>query len=153
MLFTIKTWDRFHIISNLKNTTVDTFPVTGLFQTQLFLASISLAIAVEVNVRNITKNGLNLLWQPGQNGRKRFEILAHSEILMIVGGGVDTAGVKHGADVNKWDLWGIFLIFLGGIWELVSFWIGLFQNWSKNSNISAYKSRQITWHQMQCLWW
>ena len=86
MLFTTKTWDKFHIKSNLKSKTVDTLPVTRLLQTQLFLASISLAIAVEVNVRNITKNGLDLLWQPGQNGRKRFKILAHSEILMIVGG-------------------------------------------------------------------
>ena len=40
MPFTTRTWDKFHIKSNLKSITVDTFPVTGLLQTQLFLTKI-----------------------------------------------------------------------------------------------------------------
>ena len=46
MPFTTKTLDKFHIKSNLKSKTVDTFPVTGLFQILLFLTNLNGACTI-----------------------------------------------------------------------------------------------------------
>ena len=74
MPFATLTWDKFYIKSNLKSKTVDTFPVTWLFQTQLFLTSYHLPPWTYLDIQ-AEAEGTRVQPQPWSVGKPQGEAL------------------------------------------------------------------------------